>query len=103
MTDKLPSSPDDDLGYVLSTTQGRRALWRLIDGQCGTVGPSFTTGGGVDSALVTAFNEGRRSIGIELMQQAQRIAPKEFLRMLAEEFAAREERAAKAAKAEPED
>lgn len=76
-----------DLERVLSSPEGRRFVWRVITA-AGTFGASFT------GELATgAYAEGRRAVGIALMQEAQRVAPALYLQMLHEEIdaAAREE------------
>ena len=73
-----PSNPDDvkqrrasdavrrkqaetDLEWVLSDPRGRRVLASVVE-QCGVNRLSFVAG----DPLATAFNEGRRSVGIFL-------------------------------------
>lgn len=60
---------DDDLRAVLSTPPGRRFLWRLLT-QSGLLGASYS-----ESPTATAYAEGRRSVAIGLMREAQRVAP----------------------------
>lgn len=70
---------DEDLRNVMGTAAGRRFVWRLIDEHAGTFGGSFSS-----DALTTAFNEGRRSVGRELMTEAQRLATSAYMDMLRE-------------------
>lgn len=76
----------EDLRAVLSLAQGRRMVWHLLDERCRTFGGSFT-----GDPQWTALNEGRRAVGIELMQAAQEHAPDLYLQMLTEAVRAREE------------
>mgnify|MGYP001619698677 CR=1 FL=1 len=46
---------------VLRLPHGRRVLWRLL-GDARTFGTTFA-----GKALTSAFNEGRRSLGVELL------------------------------------
>lgn len=78
---------DDDRGYrlvvedlqaLLSTPVGRRVLWRLIE-RTGLFGSSFS-----ESATTAAYSEGRRSVGIELMDWVQREAPNRWIEMVQE-------------------
>lgn len=73
-----------DLRAVMATGSGRRLVWRLIDDAAGTFGGTYT-----GEALSGAYGEGRRSIGIALMAEAQRVARVDYVRMLAESLEAR--------------
>lgn len=81
------SQADKDLQWLLSEERGRRFLWGLFDAaRCNVFGSSFAatqTDGAYDPGS-TAFNEGRRSIGIDYLLDAQRVAPTEYARMVAE-------------------
>jgi hypothetical protein len=59
----------NDLLTVLSTPEGRRFVWGLV-AQCGCFVQSFN-----GDALATAFNEGRRSVGLSLLGLCQAEAP----------------------------
>jgi hypothetical protein len=76
--DELRRKQDEDLRHVLAEPQGRRLLWRLID-SAGTFGASYA-----GEPQATAFNEGRRSVGIALMLEAQRVAQARYVQMLQE-------------------
>jgi hypothetical protein len=69
----------DDVRLLMSEGAGRRVLWQLIDGTCGTFGGSYS-----GDALASAYREGRRSVGIEVMQELQRLAPEAYVLMLQE-------------------
>jgi hypothetical protein len=75
---------ETDLKEVMSTAQGRRFVWRLIR-QSGTFDVSFTGNN------TTFFNEGRRSVGVELMTEAQSVAAADYVHMLTETLRASEE------------
>jgi hypothetical protein len=76
---------DADLGSVMGTPEGRRLMWRLIDDTCGVYASSFT------GNSQTFFNEGRRSIGLFLLGEAQRVAPADAVHMYQEQLQARRE------------
>jgi hypothetical protein len=69
-----------DLLVVMSTLAGRRFLWHLLDDRCQLHGGSFT------GNSQTFFNEGRRSVAIELMQDIQRSVPEKYLDMVKEQL-----------------
>ncbi len=69
-----------DLRAVLQRPEGRRLVWRLVETECGTFGPSFAPG----DPLATAYGEGRRSLGIALMEEARRVAPREWVEAMGE-------------------
>lgn len=79
---------EDDLKQVLGTPLGRRFFWDVMDRLAGLHELSFRTARGVDgrdgdgAPLLTAYNEGRRSIGVDLMLAAQRIAPQSYVQMM---------------------
>lgn len=64
---------------VMGTPSGRRVLWSVIDGRCGTFGASYT------GNSETFFREGRRAVGIELMADLQSLVPDLFIKMLSED------------------
>ena len=76
---------DADLQGVMSTPQGRRFVWRVLSHMSGAFGLSFTGNN------TTFFNEGRRSIGVELMTEAQRVAPADYVHMLNETLRAQQD------------
>jgi len=69
---------DDDLRAVLATREGRSVVWRIIDGMAGTFGATFT------GSSQTFHLEGRRSVGIDLMRESQRVAPDSYVLALTE-------------------
>lgn len=69
-----------DLATVLSTKQGRRRTWAQLQ-QTGVFRQSFIPG---EPSEVTAFNEGRRSIGLALMADVHALDPELYLTMAKE-------------------
>lgn len=68
-----------DLCGVMSTRSGRRFVQRLLDAAA-TDRPSYTGPG----AEGTAWREGRRSVGIGLLDQVRQHCPAEYLLMVQE-------------------
>lgn len=79
----------EDVRAQLSTPQGRRFLWRVID-EIAKAQAASAVPGTCESTHETAYREGRRSIGLELLLEAQRLEPSEFVHMLAEATERRE-------------
>ena len=75
LADKLAEREREDLRAVLDTAAGRRVLWSLLDA-AGVYGASYT-----GEAISTAYAEGRRAIGITLLQKIEDLAPGSFLTM----------------------
>lgn len=71
---------DVDLIAWLSTMQGRRLFIRLLT-QGGLWSSSY-----VESPTGTAYNEGRRSVALSLLTEAQRVAPELYARALREQL-----------------
>jgi hypothetical protein len=67
-----------DLKAILATPHGRRFFWRVL-GQAGVLRTSFD-----HSGAVTAFNEGRRSIGLWAWAEMEESMPEAYTQMLAE-------------------
>lgn len=92
----------DDLRTVLSSRPGRRFFWRMLL-DAGVFDSTFT-----GDALTGAFREGRRAQGLDLMKEAQRVAPMKYLLMMEEtsadarEFAQKRELELKAERAREE-
>jgi hypothetical protein len=68
-----------DLKAILSTAHGRRLWWRVLD-KAGVLRTSFD-----HSGSVTAFNEGRRSIGLWAWAEMESAMPEAYVAMLAEQ------------------
>ena len=69
---------DEDFRFVLGSPRGRAFCYMLLD-RCNVMGASFT-----GDAATTAFNEGRRHVGIALLRDIQAMNPSAFATMLAE-------------------
>jgi len=66
-----------DLREVLKTPHGRRTFWWLVDEVSGVFNTSFAG----EQTHQTAFHEGKRAVGAELVETLQRLAPEEYQRM----------------------
>lgn len=75
---RLKEMEEADLLGVMSTPGGRRLFFALLE-RSGVMAGAFDRDAGV-----MAFLEGRRSVGIELVQWLQAATPKEYLRMMTE-------------------
>ncbi|MBA1159380.1 hypothetical protein [Microvirga mediterraneensis] len=75
LAEEIATRERDDLRKVLDSREGRRVLWSLLDA-AGVYGLSYT-----GEAMSTGFNEGRRSVGITLLQKIEDLAPGSFLTM----------------------
>lgn len=64
-----------DIKSILNKPEGRRYIWRLLC-KCGIFNNSFTG----DSNL-TAFNEGKRNIGLDILLDVNEAEPAAFARM----------------------
>lgn len=61
--------------YTAAAPAGRRWLWHLL-ASAGIYSPSYA-----DNALRTAYNEGRRSLGLEILNLLTEEAPEAYLLM----------------------
>lgn len=86
--EQLQQRHADDVKQVMSTVQGRRFVWGLLD-QAGVFRISFT--GEVNS---TIFNEGNRNSGLSLFNNVLKFCPELYLKMAAEAEADRVNKAA---------
>jgi hypothetical protein len=69
---------ESDFRKVLGTPEGRRVYWAILN-RCNVFGTSYAEG-----ASATAFNEGRRAVGIELMREGQSLASADYVLTLNE-------------------
>lgn len=69
-----------DLGAVLSTVEGRRFLFDMIDRRCMVFSQSYT------GNSETYLREGQRKVGIDLMVEIQKLYPNQYVMMLQEQF-----------------
>ena len=75
---KLENVLNDDLKQVFCSPAGHRVLFHLF-GICNLGGLSFTP-----DSLGTAFNEGRRSVGIELLSLLEEVDTDIYFKVLKE-------------------
>ena len=76
----------NDVRHVLSSVQGRRFVWRILD-MAGVYRSSFT------GNSTTFFNEGARNIGLRVLSDVMDAKPEAFLIMQQEDKKRRERRA----------
>lgn len=74
----------NDLRWVMNTKQGRRFMHRRLS-KAGIWLQSFNT-----NNAVMAFNEGRRSSGLELLTEIMEACPERYADMLAEQQEAKD-------------
>ena len=70
----------DDLQKVLKSPEGRRFVWRVLS-EAGVFKASFSL-----NSMQTAFNEGRRDIGIWLIKDIDRAEPNAYAQMQREYY-----------------
>ena len=68
----------EDFRWLMADLRGRRFVWDLL-AKAGLFRSSF---GG--SAELTAFNEGRRDLGLSVLADMMRLCPEQYARMQAE-------------------
>ena len=68
----------EDFRWLMGDVRGRRFVWDLL-AKAGLFRTSF----GV-SAELTAFNEGRRDLGLTVLADLMRLCPEQYARMQAE-------------------
>lgn len=79
---KLDGLEIRDLQELMKGAAGRRLYYRIVFELCGIESTSYA-----NSGQYMAFLEGRRSIGIKLLQEAQQHCPEAWPRMVAERIA----------------
>jgi hypothetical protein len=70
----------DDLQKVLKSPEGRRVIYKILS-ECGVFKASFSL-----NSMSTAFNEGKRDIGIMLLKDLDEAEPNAYSQMLKEHF-----------------
>lgn len=75
----LRAQRKSDFAAVMARAEGRRFVWRLINEVAGTMNGSFT-----GEALGSAYAEGRRAVGRELMVEAQQVSTALYVDMVRE-------------------
>ena len=68
----------DDLKWIFSDRRGRRFYWDLM-AHCGVFKNSFT------GNSTTFFNEGKRNVGLKLINDLTVVEPAAYLKMVQEE------------------
>lgn len=66
--------------WLMSGPQGRRVVYTLLE-RCGVYQNSYT-----GEIAGTSFNEGRRSVGLELMTKVIAASPENYMTMLGEQL-----------------
>jgi len=69
---------DNELRFVMADARGRRFVWQLL-GEAGVYRSSFAS-----DPLVMAHAEGRRDMGLRLLDRLLRVAPGDYLKAQAE-------------------
>lgn len=70
----------DDLKVVLKKPEGRRFVYKMLS-ECGVFKASFSI-----NSMQTAFQEGRRDIGLALLKSLDEAEPQAYSQMLTEHF-----------------
>jgi len=73
----LKQQRDEDMTKLLSETYGRRIMWRMLE-RCGIYKTSFT------GNSTTFFNEGRRAVGLETLEEIIASSPTSYTLMQSE-------------------
>lgn len=68
----------EDLKWLAGHPQGRRIAWRLLE-QAGVFRSTFNT-----NAMTMAMSEGRRTLGLFLLDELMEVAPEVLTRMMQE-------------------
>ena len=76
---RVQRAADEDLRQVLMTPAGKRVVWRIVTAVCGAFSDDFDL-----DARLHARNAGKRAVGLALVKEAQRVAPREYLEMARE-------------------
>lgn len=69
---------DEDLRAIMLTPSGRRFMYWLTYDVCGVENGIWSPSAEIH------FQEGRRSVGIQVKNEAQRVAPREYVQMIME-------------------
>lgn len=77
-TKRLQRQDEEALLAVLATPDGRRVLWAEL-GEAGVFRATFST-----DPIAMAYNEGRRSRGLEMLDRILDLAPHRYLEMMRE-------------------
>lgn len=69
----------DDVIWLMSNKRGRRIIWRQLE-SAGVFQLSFNA-----TAMVMAFQEGRRSEGLRVLAQIHQSCPEQYVTMIQEQ------------------
>lgn len=69
----------DDVKWLMGSKRGRRIIWRQLE-RAGVFQLSFNA-----TAMVMAFNEGRRSEGLRVLAQVHEFCPEQYTTMMQEQ------------------
>jgi hypothetical protein len=69
----------DDVKWLMGNKRGRRIIWRQLE-HAGVFQLSFNA-----TAMVMAFNEGRRSEGLRVLAQIHQSCPEQYITMMQEQ------------------
>lgn len=72
----------DDLKHILSLPEGKRFILRYLFGVCGILKPVFT------GNSETYFLDGKRAIGLTLIEEIKEVSPKDFIEMMSKNMEA---------------
>lgn len=73
----------EDMKWLMGSKRGRRIAFRVLE-RTGMYRSSYS-----DKALLTAFNEGQRNVGLVLMAQIHEVAPESYTLMMKEQNVSR--------------
>jgi hypothetical protein len=73
---------DNDLRFVMADARGRHFVWQLL-GDAGLYRSTFSA-----DALVMAHNEGKRDMGLRLLDRLLRVTPGDYLKAQTENVSA---------------
>ncbi len=68
-----------DVRWLMGCKQGRRIVWRQLE-RTGVFRLSYAQG----DAMATAFNEGKRNTGLQLLAQVHALCPEQYPLMVQE-------------------
>lgn len=74
----LAQQLDDDFKAIMATISGRRFIWHLM-AECRPFQPIFH-----EEASIMYLREGKRQIGLLLMERCQSLCPEQYLQTVAE-------------------
>ena len=79
----------EDLRSLIKKPEGRRVIWKILE-TCGVFKASFSL-----NSMQTAFNEGKRDIGLWLLKDVDMAEPMAYSQMLREYYSEQKSKKAK--------